>query len=229
MSAFFHEAIYRPLFNSLIYLYNVLPGHDFGIAIVALTIIIRLIFSPLSIRAQRAQKALSALNPRLQEVREKHKHDQTAQSNAIMQLYRENKVNPFSGCLPLLIQIPILLALYRAFLAGFKPENLSMLYGFVQHPGVINPVSLGFLTVTAQNSFLAVIAGATQYIQARLSLTSQPIGTPGAAAMNAQMKYFFPVMIVFIAWKLPAGIGLYWVTSTLFSIAEQLFIKYRYA
>lgn len=226
MTQFFHEAIFRPLYNALIYLYDVLPGHDFGIAIIVLTIGTRLIFSPLSIKAQRAQRKLNALNPKLAELREKHKHDQAAQSSAIMQLYKEHNISPFSGCLPLLIQIPILLALYRAFLAGFKPESLSMLYSFVQNPGIISKMSLGLIDITTKNSFLAVIAGVVQFIQAKLSFSSQP-QSPSTAAMTTQMMYLFPVMIIFITWKLPAGLAFYWITSTLYSIAEQLYIKRR--
>jgi len=221
----FHEYIVRPFFNLLIYLYNVIPGSDFGLAIIVLTVLIRLVFSPLSIKTQRAQRSLNALNPKIQEIREKHKNDQVAQSNAIMQLYREHKINPFAGCLPLLIQIPILLALYKAFLEGFNPDSLSMLYSFIEHPGTIERVSFGFLDVTTKNSFLAVIAGVLQFIQAKVAFSGQTPGNPTAAAMNTQMLYIFPVMVVFITWTLPAGLGLYWATSTLFSIGEQFIAR----
>jgi YidC/Oxa1 family membrane protein insertase len=229
MMDLFNEVLYRPLYNFLIFLYNFIPGNDFGVAIIALTIIIRLIFAPLSIRTQRAQRALSALNPKLQEIKEKYKNDQAAQSTAMLQLYKEHNVNPLAGCLPILIQLPILIALYRAFLAGFKPESLDMLYGFIQNPGVLNEVSFGFLNITIRNSFLAITAGVAQFVQARLATASQsPTDNPTAAALSKQMLYFFPIMIIFITWKLPAGLALYWITSTLFSIGEQLVIKYRY-
>ncbi len=230
MKELFNEALYRPLFNFLIFLYDIIPGNDFGVAIIALTILVRLVFSPLSIRTQKAQRALNALNPKLQEIKEKYKNDQAAQSTAMLQLYKEHNVNPLAGCLPILIQLPILIALYQAFLAGFKPDSLDMLYSFVQNPGAINKISFGFLDITIKNSFLAVTAGVAQFLQARLAMATQPVqNNPTAAALSTQMLYFFPVMIVFITWKLPAGLALYWITSTLFSIGEQLVIKYRHS
>jgi len=230
MKELFNELLSRPLFNLLIFLYNTIPGHDFGAAIIVLTILIRLVFSPLSIRAQRAQRALSALNPKMQEIKEKYKNDQAAQSTAMLQLYKEHKVNPLTGCLPILIQLPILIALYQAFLAGFKPESLQILYSFIENPTVINRISMGFLDVTIKNAFLAVAAGVLQFVQARISMVlQQPQANATAAALSKQMLYFFPVMIIFITWRLPAGLALYWITSTLFSIAEQMVIKYRYS
>lgn len=227
MTALFHEALYRPLFNLLIFLYNVLPGADFGLAIVALTILVRLLFSPLSLKASRSQRTLAVLNPELAAIKEKFKGDQTAQSQAIMALYKERGINPFSGCLPILIQLPILIALYRALLAGFQPEKLSLLYSFIHNPGAINLVSFGFLAITMPSHILAITAGILQFFQARLSNANMPAPASGdqAAIMTKQMLYFFPVMIIVISWSLPAGLTLYWVTSTLFSIGEQVYIK----
>ncbi len=228
MANLFNTILYTPLFNLLIFLYDVIPGHDFGIAIIALTVLIRVAFSPLSLKAQRSQKALNALNPKIKDIKEKFKNDQTAQGAEIMKLYKEHGVNPIAGCLPLLIQLPILIALYRAFIAGLNPQSLAMIYPFIHNPVSISPTFIGLITITAHNRYLAVVAGLLQFFQARQSMNYMRLGGPPApemAALNNQMLYFFPVFIVIIGWNLPAGLILYWITTTLFSIVEQLYLR----
>lgn len=223
------EILYRPLFNAVVFIYNILPGHDFGLAIIVLTAVIRVIFFPLSIKTVRSQKALSQLNPKMQEIKQRLKGDSAAQSAEIMKLYKDHNINPLSGCLPLIIQLPILIALYQAFIAGLKPENLSLLYGFVLNPGVIEKISFGFMDITSKIPLLAVLAGVAQFAQAWVAKAqNQGLGiSKEMAALNKQMLYFFPVMIIIIGWNLPAGLVLYWVTTTVFSILEQVYIKYR--
>ena len=229
MGTLYTEILYRPLFNAVVFLYNILPGHDFGFAIIALTTVIRVLFFPLSIKTVRSQKAMSLLNPKLQEIKQKFKDDKSAQSIETMKLYKDNNINPLSGCLPLLIQLPILIALYQAFIAGLKPENLSMLYGFISNPGVINKISLGFMDITSRIPLLAVLAGGAQFVQAWVTKAQNQGSSLSKemAALNSQMLYFFPIMIIVIGWNLPAGLVLYWITTTVFSILEQLYIKYR--
>lgn len=204
-----------------------MPKNDLGLGIVALTVVIRFLFFPLSIKAQRSQKALNAINPHIQAIKEKHKHDQAAQGAAMMQLYKEHNINPIAGCLPLLIQLPILIALYQVFVAGLNPESFSLLYSFVDNPGSINPLFLGFISIAGKNVFLAILAGVLQFIQAKQSMAYMKSSgaNPQMAALNTQMLYFFPIMIVIIGWNLQAGLILYWVTTTLFSIGEQFYLK----
>lgn len=233
MLEIYNTLLYQPLFNATIFLYNLLPGSDFGLAVIALTIIIRLVFFPLTVKTIRSQRALSRINPRMKELKEKFKHDAQAQSAAIMQLYKEHRINPLSGCLPLLIQLPILIALYQAFGAGFKPENLDLLYGFIDNPGQIDPISFGFLDITSKSIALAVITGSCQFLQLKQNqaLTQNNPDNGGqkeVQALNKQMLYFFPVMIIIIGWNLPAGLMVYWLTTTLFSMAEQSYIRLRY-
>jgi len=143
-----------------------------------------------------------------------------------MALYKDKKINPLAGCLPLLIQLPILVALYRVFLDGVKPENLNMLYAFVHNPGELNKIFLGLVEITAKSPWLAFLAGGLQMIQAKVSAKNMPVGgNKELSALSSQMLYFFPVMIIIIGWNLPAGVMLYWVASTLFSIGEQWFVK----
>ena len=212
MGTLYTEILYRPLFNAVVFLYDILPGHDFGFAIIALTTIIRVLFFPLSIKTVRSQKALSQLNPKIQEIKQRFKNDKSAQSVETMKLYKENNINPLAGCLPLLIQLPILIGLYQAFIAGLKPENLNMLYGFVSNPGVVNKISFGFLDITAKMPLLAIFAGAAQFVQAWATKAQNQGLSPNKemAALNSQMLYFFPIMIIVIGWNLPAGLILYW-------------------
>lgn len=231
MITIYNEFLYKPLFNIAVFLYNILPGHDFGLAIIVLTILVRVAFFPLTRKTLKSQKAMSELAPKIQEIKEKFKDDKSAQSAATMRLYKENNINPLAGCLPLIIQIPILIALYKVFMSIslFKPESAGLLYGFIDNPGVINKMFLGFLDITIKNPVLAVMSGALQFLQARETSIQNKANTGNKqmAALNSQMLYFFPVMIIIIGWNLPAGLMLYWTTATAFSIAEQKYIKFK--
>lgn len=218
----FTTIISRPLLNALVFLYG-LTGGDLGIAILILTVIIRSLSLPLSLKMLRSQREMAELGPELEKIKEKHKSDKAAQGQAMVALYKEHNINPLAGCLPLLIQIPVLLGLYRVFLNVFKPESLDMLYAFVPNPETIQTVSLGFIDLGIRSIPLAIAAGAAQFIHARYA---NPQGQTGQAAMiSKQMMYFFPIMIIVISWNLPAGLALYWVVSTLMSIGEQWYIK----
>ena len=206
-----------------------MPKHDLGLGIIVLTVVIRFLFFPLSVKSQRSQRALNAINPHIQAIKEKHKNDKTAQGAAMMALYKEHNINPVAGCLPLLIQLPILIALYQVFIAGLNPQSFSLLYPFVSNPGAINPLFLGFINISSSNVFLAILAGVLQFIQAKQSVAYMKSGGGGAnpqmSALNTQMLYFFPIMIVVIGWNLQAGLILYWIATTLFSIGEQFYLK----
>lgn len=230
MTSLFNEILFRPFFNAVVFLYDVLPGNDFGLAIIVLTVAIRLCLSPLTIKTTRSQKAMAGINSKIKEIKEKFKKDTAAQSAEIMKLYKDNNINPLAGCLPLLIQIPILIGLYRAFIAGFKPESLGMLYSFVKNPGVIDKISLGFLDITSKNHPMAILSGVSQFFQLRTNLANTATNDPTdqAQILNKQMLYFFPVMIIIIGWNLPAGLVLYWLTTTVFSVLEQMYIKHKY-
>lgn len=228
MLAFLKTILYVPLFNALIGLVNIIPGHDFGVAIIVLTVIIRLILFPLSLKAQRSQRELNLLGPKIKELKEKYKNDQAAQGQAMMKLYKEHGVNPVAGCLPLLIQLPLLIALYRVFIDGLNPNTLSLLYPFVHNPGSISPTFIYLINTATKNPWLAVLAAVLTYLQARQSMANMgnsATGNPQLAAMNTQMLYFMPIFILIIGWNLPAGLILYWITTTAFSIGEQTYIK----
>lgn len=222
MTWLFTTIISRPLLNALVFLYS-LTGGDLGISIIILTVIIRMLALPLSLKTLRSQREMAEIGPEMEKIKEQHKEDQAAQGQAMLALYKKHDINPLAGCLPLLIQLPVLLGLYRVFLNVFKPESLSMLYAFVPNPGTIQTISLGIIDLGIRSIPLAVAAGAAQFIHARYANAG---GQTGQAAMiGKQMTYFFPIMIIVISWNLPAGLALYWVVSTVTSIGEQWYIR----
>lgn len=205
-----------------------MPGQDFGVAVVLFTIIVRGILTPIHAKAQRAQRDLSALQPEIQRIQKDHKNNRETQSKALMSLYAERKVNPFSGCLLMLIQVPVLITLFNIFGKGFDAALLSYLYSFVSNPGVINPISFGFLDLSRGNIVLGVFAALTQFFQTKLSMPVQP---PSAGkndfsrAMQAQMQYVFPVLILAWSYSLPAALTLYWTILNLIGIVQEILMK----
>ena len=232
--AIFHTFLYQPILNLLISLYNIIPGGEIGFAIIALTVVIKLILWPLTRSSLKSQKAMQEIQPKLNELKAKHKDDKEALAKAMMELYKNEKVNPLSSCLPLIIQLPILIGLYRVLLNGFGEEHMASLYTFVANPGHINQIFVGTIDLAETSIFLAVLAGIFQFFQTRMLMHRKPPkqvqGTPGAkdetmmAAMNKSMLYFMPVITVVIGATLPGGLTLYWVTVNLVSIIQQVIV-----
>jgi len=232
LSLAFNTILYKPLLNGLIFLYQYIPGHDFGIAVIVLTLVIRLVLHPSSVRGVKSQRALTKLQPKIQEIQKEYKDDKNKQTKLLMELYQKEKINPFSGCLPMLLQLPVLIALYQVFLRGLNPESLSgSLYGFINNPGLIDFSFLGIITLTESNIFLALLAGILQFYQLKISTNPksnvESKGSDFSKTMQSQMIYFFPLFTVYIIWQFGSIIGLYWIISILFSIAEQYIVVKR--
>lgn len=229
MGGLIHAVLYQPLFNLLIWLYDVIPGSDMGLAIIALTVAVKGILWPLTHASFLSQKALQALQPKLDALKREHGTDKEALAKATMELYATEKVNPLSSCLPVLLQLPVLFALYAVLQNGLKAEGLSSLYPFVANPGSIDATFLGALDLTAKNLPLALATGAVTYAQMRMFATARPKPpvAEGAkdedmlAAMNKSMTYTMPVMTAVIGAGLPAGLLIYWITNTVVSIGQQ--------
>ena len=226
----FHEVLYRPLFNGLILIYNYLPIHDLGLAMILLTVIVRLILYPLVTKQFRSQKAMSALQPKLQEIKKKYPNREE-QTKKTMELYKEEGVHPASGCLPLLIQLPVLIALYQVFFNGLDPKSLSALYSWVAKPETINHIAFGFLDLAKANVVLAVTAGIAQFVQTKMMLPKKQASVKKsdepdiASMMNTQSLYVMPIITVVIGLRFPAGLSLYWVVTTLLGIYQQILIN----
>jgi YidC/Oxa1 family membrane protein insertase len=227
----FHTFLYQPLFNLLIWLYDAIPGQDLGFAIIGISLVIRLALWPLSRSSIKSQKALQDLQPKLDVLKEQYKDDKEGLAKAMMNLYKEEKVNPMSSCLPLLIQLPILFALYQVLRDGMNMDSLVNLYPFVPRPESINLNFLGFINLAEANLVMAVIAGILQFVQTKMLMMKRPPkkvrSTPGAkdedmmAQMNQTMMYFMPVMTVVIGASLPGGLTLYWIIMNVFAIIQQ--------
>lgn len=243
MIEIFNVALYEPLFNGLIYLQHILPGKDIGLAIIILTIIIKIILFFPSLSSIKSQKSLQVTQPKIEALREKYKDNKEELGRQLMRFYKENKVNPLSSCFPLLIQLPILIALYQVFFGGLTqdPETgilvtdqLQHLYGYLKDiysTTPINTMFLGFVDMAKKGNIpLAILAGAAQFWQGRMMATRKsPIKAPGSkdenrtAALNRQMLYFMPLITVYFGYTFPAGLALYWVISTLFTIGQQYY------
>ena len=224
MSEYFHLILTQPLLNLLIWLYNVIPGQDIGLAIIALTVLVRLVLYPSFQKSLKSQKHLQDIQPQ-DEIRARHKDDKEAQTKAIMEFYQKNKINPFSSCLPLLVQLPILLALFNVFRVGLHGDIANQLYGFVANPGAIDTYFLGVIDLAKPNAVLAVLAGGFQFVQSRMMTRRNTATTDRmAAVMNKQMIYLFPLLTVFIGLRFEAGLALYWIVTTLFAIGQQYYI-----
>ena len=224
------EILWRPLFNGLVILYTILPGHDLGLAIVCLTLIIRMLVAPILWRSQAAQKKMAALQPELKRIQERHKNDKEAQGKAVMEFYAAHRINPFAGCVLLLVQLPILIALFGVFRKGLDPASLAFLYSFVPHPGMMSSHGLfGLIDLAKGNVILGVIAAATQYFQTRLMAPPPQTGAAGGGdftkMLQWQTTYFFPLIILFWSYSLPSALTLYWTTMNVFGIVEAIIIR----
>ncbi|OGE84372.1 MAG: hypothetical protein A2846_01970 [Candidatus Doudnabacteria bacterium RIFCSPHIGHO2_01_FULL_49_9] len=226
----FHILLTQPLLNLLIFIYNILPGQDMGLAIIAVTILVRIILYPSFQKSLKAQKELAALQPKLEEIKEKYKNDKEAQTKATLEFYKANKINPLSSCLPLLVQLPLLIALYSVFRSGLEGQISGELYSFVQTPAVINTRFLGFLELATPSFVLALIAGMSQFVQSKMMAPPRNKDSKDKTAnmMTLQLTYVMPIITVIIAQGLPAGLSLYWIVTTLFAIGQQWYIMRRH-
>ena len=233
-SNFFHESFYRPIFNVLMAFYVFSPIKDFGLAIIALTVLTRLLFYPLSKQAAYSQRLMAKIQPQLKEIQERYKNNKEEQTKAMMSFYKDKKINPLSGCVPILIQLPVLFALFAVFQNGLNPEALKDLYSYNPNPGTINVKAFGFIDLAQKTPIImALMAGGAQYLQSVIMLSVMPkkdkSESGGKMDMNQmlafQTKYFFPVFTTILAINFPAGLGLYLLATTLVSIIQQVFIN----
>lgn len=233
-----NSAIYQPLYNLLILLIDILPGHSVGMAIILVTLIVKIVLFPLTAKSIRAQRAMRELEPELKKLKEKHGSDKQKLAAATMELYQKSGVTPFSGCLPILIQIPVIIGLYWVFSRGLTVVDEGILYSFV---GIPNTLDMHFLVfdLAGKSIFLAILAGVTQFWQTHVALGNQPplpTPTPGATpsfqedfarSMQVQMRYVLPVIVGGISMTLPAAVALYWATSNILSTGQEFITKKR--
>src|SRR3989344_8721224 len=131
MGNFFNIILYQPLFNALVSLYNTVAFQDLGVAIILLTFVVRVILYPLFYHSFKNQTLMQKIHPEIQKIQHNHKGNREKQAQALMELYKQHKVNPFSGFFLILVQLPVLIVLYQLFLKGLNPETFTNLYSFI--------------------------------------------------------------------------------------------------
>lgn len=223
--------LFQPLYNLLVLFYLYIPGRDLGVAIIFLTIIVRLILWPLQEKATRSQIVMTRIQPKMKEIQKKYKKDKERASLEFAKIYKEMKINPFTGLLLMFIQFPIIIGMYRVIITNLTPETFSNLYSFVPDPGIVNTYFLGMLNLAEPSVILAIIAGIIMFIQIKFSMPEaekkNPSKTP-VQGMQKQMKYILPIIITIFLTKIASAISLYIIFSTIFGVIQNRIIKERF-
>jgi len=230
----FNIVIHDPLYNALVFLISVVPYADVGIAVILLTVLVKLILFPFAKQAIETQFTVRKITPELEKIKKEYKDDQQEQVKRTLALYKENDIHPLSGFLVILIQLPIILGLYWIFFKGGLPQiDVSSLYTFMKAPMEVNMQFLSIVDMGGKSIVLALLAGATQFIHARIAIVIPEVTTkPGESlkddlmrSMHIQMKYVLPVIVGVIAYTISAAVALYWTTSNVFTIVQELLVR----
>ncbi len=247
MGSFFHTVVIEPLYNVLIATYDLVPPHDFGIAIILTTLIIKFGMLHLSKKQIESQKKMQELQPEIKKLQKKYKNDKERQTKELLALYKKNNTTPVSGCLPLIIQLIIFIAFYRILFEMKGAEVIvesARLYSFVPNPETMSSTLLGLIDLGNPSPLLAVLAALGQYYQMKMMMakrdkdsaqqkksSAQKNDIPDiqdfAETMTKQMLYIAPALTLFIGFTFPGGLALYWLTSTLFMIAQQYYLAHK--
>ncbi len=228
MISFFYTTIYQPLFNLMVFIYNTVPYADLGVAVILLTVIIKLLLFPLGLKAMKSQKEMNEIQPEVKKIQKKYKDDKEKQAKKILEIYKEKNINPFSGILVLIIQLPILISLFQIFRKGVGEEEMSQLYSFISSPATIDTTFLNIIDLSSPNSFLAVLAAGGQYYQMKISTQStekKGEKSDTAKMIQKQMLYFLPVFTFIILLTIPSAVGLYWIITVAFSVLQFYLAK----
>jgi len=231
MFTIFHLFFYDPLYNALIFILSVLPHANVGVAVIILTIVVRLILFPLSKGAVQTQMKLKEVEPQVKALREKYKDNKEKQAQELISLYRENKINPFASFLFLLIQLPIIFALYFIFFKGGLPSvDMSLLYSFVTAPQSVD-MHLFWFDISKPQFIFGILAAGTQFLQAQISIPphvpaeKQSFQDDLARSMNVQIRYVLPVFVLIFSLTISGAVTLYWITGNIFTIFQELYLR----
>ena len=236
MASLWNTIFYDPIYNVLIFIINNITFGDVGFAIILVTIVIKLVLSPLTKKSIRSQILMKKMEPELKQIK-KDFPNKEEQARKTFDLYKKYKTNPFSGCLVILIQLPFIFALYYVFYKGlsFDPSHI---YSFINIPANLNNNFLGLVEMHSKSMVLAVLTGISQFIQGYLSSplkskTDLTINTEEkktfqdelSSSMQMNVKYVLPFIIGIIAYQISAAVALYWITSNIFTIAQEWYIR----
>lgn len=204
----FFDIIAKPLNQFLHFLHKYVG--NYGVAIIILTIVIKLLFWPLSHKSYKSMEQMKKLQPLMAKIREKYADDREKMNTEIMQLYKTYKVNPAGGCVPMLLQIPVFFALYQALLGAIELRHAA----FIPHLPFTDMIWLADLSAKDPFYITPLVMGATMFLQQRMS---PPMGDP----MQAKIMMFMPVIFTFMFLNFPAGLVVYWLVNNVLSIAQQ--------
>lgn len=246
-----HDVLVQPLINLLVAIYALIPGHDFGFSIIIFTVMIRFALLPLVKKQVRQQRALRELQPEIAKIRAKTKGNKQQEALLVMELYKEREINPFASLGLVLVQFPILIALYVAIQTILKDGQIvAESYSFIRdlgymrevtaNPALFDPSFLGFVHLSQTSLWLALTAAISQFIQMRqltprtkdrkklrdVLRNSAKTGdnSEALAAMTQGMGSFFSVLMFIAAATLPSALALYWTTGSVVGILQQRFI-----
>lgn len=234
ISSTFNTVVHEPLYNGLVFLLSVLPHADVGIAVILLTIVVKLVLFPLAKQAILTQVALRRINPQLEALKIEFKDDQPEQVRRMLALYKENGIHPLSGFVTLFVQLPVIFGLYWVFAQGGLPSiDTAHLYSFIQPPAEVSMYFLGIFDMAGKSVVFALLAGVTQFIHAFIAMEPPQTTTkPGESmrddimrSLHIQARYVFPIVVAVIAYTISAAVALYWTTSNLFMIVQELLVR----
>ena len=224
----YQAIIITPILSLLIWLYNTVAFQDLGIAIILLTVCIRLILFPIFQKSAKYQVVMKTIQPKIQEIQKQYKGDQMKQTEEMMALYKSHNMNPFSGFFYLLIQIPILIGVYQIFLNDLNAKGLELIYSFITKPDPLHTSLLGLIDLSQRSILLVGIAAGLQYIQGVMNLP-QKANNSTADRTARMMVYVGPILTIVIFGNLPAAVSLYWAITSLFSVVQQRYIEKSYS
>ncbi len=240
MGVLWQEIFIRPIFNGLIFFYKIIPGNDMGLAIIVLTLVIRFALIHSSGKSLKSQKEMQKIQPEIENIKKQYKDDKQKQTQATMEIYKKYKINPFSSCLPLLIQFPFLIALFFAFRAGLQnidpqthllgEQQINLLYPSLKNFAGSLPINTNFLgivelTKTPNVGFLLILpilAAGLQFVQSKMMAAGSK-----AQKGSAQMSYIMVGVTFLFCLRFEAWLSIYWITTTLFAIAQQYIMQKR--
>lgn len=230
----FNTLFYSPLYNALVGITSFIPGHQLALAIIVLTLFVKVILFPISKKAVATQMKIKLIEPEMTAIREKYKDDKQEQARKTLELYKTQNLNPFSTLFLAIIQIPIFIALALMFsknaLATIDP---NLLYSFISVPDFINQQFFS-LDISQKSIVLGALAGILQFFQIQYSLpalkkvdTTKPQNFKDdlARSMHIQMKFVLPVIVFIASLGFSAAMSIYWIISTLFTLGQEVYFR----
>jgi YidC/Oxa1 family membrane protein insertase len=238
MHAILKAIFYTPLYNGLIFFLAILPYHNVGLAIILFTLFIKIILFPFTQKSVRTQFEMKRLEPELAELRAKYKDNKQMQAEKLMEFYKERGINPLSGIFLTFIQLVVLIVLYYIILHGGLPNlDHTTLYPFTATPNA-GSVDMNFLgiNVSDKSNLLALIAAITQFFQIQLTMPkiqkrdpkNASFGDDLSRSMGFQMRFIMPVVIFLTARSFAATAALYLITSSLFAVGQELYMRKKF-